>query len=299
MASSWKTIPALNPHKQNNNALKGASIMRGPEQLFENENAWVTSMGACFLAQGRVVFRGKDLFRELKDLPWMALLLYGITGRIPTENQIRLFEGIWTLCTSYPDPRIWNNRVAALAGTTRSTSTLGVSAANAVSEASIYGRRPDIRAIDFLYRTKYHLDQGAELTELIKTELSKYRGIAGYGRPMVRTDERIEPLIALAKTLGFSSGPYVNLAFRIEDILTKGRFRLHMNIAALAAALAADQGFSSRDYYNYLVLSFSAGMLTCYIDASNKPEGTLFPLRCDRVNYEGPSLRKWEPLMQK
>ena len=38
--------------------------------------------------------------------------------------------------TSYPDARIWNNRVAALAGSARSTGNLGVSAALAVSEAS-------------------------------------------------------------------------------------------------------------------------------------------------------------------
>jgi citrate synthase len=242
-----------------------------------------------------VVFRGKDLFRELKDLPWMALLLYGITGRIPTENQVCLFEGMWTLCTSYPDPRIWNNRVAALAGTARSTAALGISAATAVSEASIYGRRPDIRAIDFLYRTQHSLDQGADLEEIIRAELNKYRRIPGYGRPLIRKDERIKPLMDLAERLSFAKGPYVNLAFRVEEALVKGRFRLQMNIAALGAALAADQGLSSREYYRYLVLSFSVGMLSCHIDASTKPEGTLFPLRCDRINYKGPSARKWNP----
>src|SRR5919106_230924 len=88
--------------------------MRGPEQLFESEDHWVTSMGAWFPGE-RVVLRGKDLFHDLKDLSWMALLLFGITGRIPDERQVRLFEGIWALSTSFPEPRLWNNRVAALA----------------------------------------------------------------------------------------------------------------------------------------------------------------------------------------
>ncbi|MDQ3775887.1 MAG: hypothetical protein M3461_16805 [Pseudomonadota bacterium] len=266
--------------------------MRGPHYLLESEDRLITRMGAWFPGE-RVVFRGKDLFHDLKDSSWMGLLLYGITGRLLTDNQIRLFEGIWTLCTSYPDPRLWNNRVAALAGAVRSTAALGISAANAVSEASIYGGRPIIRAIDFLFRAKAQLDQGVDLTAVVRKELHNYKSICGYGRPITRTDERIEPLMALAKELHFSQGPYVQLAFAVEDILLNNRLRLHMNIAAVAAALAADQGLSGREYSHYSVLSFSVGMLACYIDAMNKPEGTFFPLRCDRVIYAGSPRRHW------
>lgn len=266
--------------------------MRGPQYLLESEDRLITRMGAWFPGE-RVVFRGKDLFRDLKDSSWMGLLLYGITGRLLTDNQIRLFEGIWTLCTSYPDPRLWNNRVAALAGAARSTATLGISAGNAVSEASIYGGRPFIRVIDFLFRAKAQLDQGADLTGAVRKELHNYRSISGYGRPITRIDERIGPLMALAEELGFSRGPYVQLAFAVEDILLNTRLRLHMNIAAVTAALAADQGLSAREYYHYSVLSFSVGMLACYIDAMNKPEGAFFPLRCDRVIYEGSPPRRW------
>jgi citrate synthase len=266
--------------------------MKGPQRLLDHEDHWVTRMGAWFPGE-RVVFRGKDLFHDLKDHRWMALLLYGITGRIFDENQVRLLEGMWTLCTSYPDPRLWNNRVAALAGTARSTTTLAISAANAVSEASIYGHRPIIRAIDFFIRTRVQLDNGANLEELIRTELKKHRVIAGYGRPVTRKDERIEPLMALAEELGFSEGAYVKLAFAVEEILLQGRWRLHMNIAAVAAALAADQGLSRREYYQFLVLSFSAGMFPCYTDTLSKPEGGFFPLRCDRLRYAGKPRRLW------
>jgi hypothetical protein len=266
--------------------------VQGPKYLIENEDYWVTSMGSA-LSGERIIFRGKELFRELNDLPWMGLLLYGITDRIFNKKQIRLFEGMWTLCTSYPDPRLWNNRIAALAGTARSTATLAISAANAASEASIYGRRPDIRAIDFLFRTQQCLEKGDNLEELIKAELKKYRAIPGYGRPITRKDERIEPLMALAEELGFSKGPYVKLAFDVEKILLQGRWRLYMNIAALSAALAADQGLSTREYYHYVILSFSAGMFPCYIDALEKVEGIFFPLTCDRVQYEGKPRRAW------
>jgi len=250
-------------------------------------------MGAWFPAE-RVVLRGKDLFQDFQGLPWMGLLLYGITGRIPDDKQIRLFEGMWSLCTSYPDPRLWNNRVAALAGTARSTAALGIGAAIAVSEATIYGRRPDIKTIDLLYRLQRQLDQGADLAELVRSELQTRRGITGYGRPITRKDERIPPMLALAKELGYADGPHVRLAFAIEDILLRGRWRLHMNVASLLAALAADQGMSCQEYYRFMVLSFTGGMFPCHIDAMNKPEGALFPLRCERIAYKGPARRKWK-----
>lgn len=267
--------------------------MTGPHHLLNTETCWTTDLGAWFPEQGRVAFRGKDLLRDLKDLPWMGLLLFGITGNIPSAAQARLFEGIWTICTSYPEPRLWNNRVGALAGTTRSTAALGIAAATAISEASVYGRRPDIRAIDLLYRLRPQLEQGADLSELLEAELAKYRVIPGYGRPITSQDERIEPLMSLAKTLGFAEGYYVKLVFAIEDTLRHNRRRTRMNIAALAAALAADQGLSPRQYYHYLILSFSAGISACYVDAFSKPEGSFFPLRCERVIYTGHPQREW------
>lgn len=271
--------------------------MSGPQILFEHEHQWVTAMGAWFPGE-RVVFRGRDLFSELKHLGWMALLLYGITGRFFDQRQLRLFEGMWALCTSYPDPRLWNNRVAALAGTARSTAALAIAAATAASEATIFGGRPVIRSIDFLLRTRARLAQGEALQTVVAHELKTHRGIAGYGRPLVRTDERIEPLAALAGELGFDRGEHFRLAFDVERVLQAGRWRLRMNAAAPLAGLAADQGLSRREYAHYMVLCFSAGMFPCYADALNKPEGAFFPLRCDRIACRQPMRRRWEDAKQ-
>lgn len=267
--------------------------MGGPERLEQSEDRWTTGMGAFFPEEGRVVFRGKDLHRDCKDMAWMELLLYGITGRRFDANQTRLFEGIWTLCTSYPDPRLWNNRVAALAGTVRSTASLAVCGANAVSEATIYGHRPIIGAIDFLLAAKTARDLGGNLAEFVKDRLRRNRTLPGYGRPVRRTDERIGPVLALLGELGFPRGPHVALAFEIEDILLAHRFRLPMNIAALLAAIAADQGLSRREYHHFMILGFSAGMFPCYIEAVNQPGLGFFPLRCDRIAYEGTPARPW------
>lgn len=266
--------------------------MKGPAALFEHEDNWVTRMGMVFAGE-RVVFRGKDLFSELRDIRWMELFLFGITGRRFTENQVRLFETIWTLGTSYPDPKIWNNRIASLAGTARSTCALGIGAAISISEATIYGRRPDVRAIDFLFRARRMLESGMVLPEIISTELKKFRVIAGYGRPMINADERIRPVREVADSLGFGDGFYLGLIFRIEEAILDMRYRYKLNAAALGAALAADQGLSTTEYYLYLNPSFIAGMMPCYIEASEKEEGTFMPMPCHRLTYLGRNNRNW------
>lgn len=265
--------------------------MNGPETLRENHGRLRTRMGAVFVGE-RAVFRGHDLLAELGSTEWLELYVLGITGRRFEPAQIRLMHAMW-VCTSYPDARLWNNRVAALAGTTRSTASLGLAAALAVSEAATYGRGVDIEAIDFLLRSKQAVDTGASLKECVAQQLKTYRRIAGYGRPIADRDERIEPMLKLARELGYDRGPYVQLAFQVERTLLEGRWRMHMNYGALAAAFAADLGLSEEEYHRFGLLAFFAGMPPCFIEASEKPEGSLFPLCCEDIEYTGPGKRPW------
>jgi hypothetical protein len=267
--------------------------MTAPGILQENVGRLKTRMGACFLGS-HAVFRGRDLHKELGDAKWIDLYVLGITGRRFGEAQLRLLEAFWSY-TSYPDARIWNNRAAALAGTARSTGNLGVSAALALSEASIYGRGIDIRAIDFFIRARAAEAAGADLDAFVRRDLAERRTIAGYGRPIASGDERIGPIMALAQSLGLADGPHVKLAYRVGERLIAGRFRMHMNYGAILAALAADLGFSPREYYLFMQPAFLAGMLPCYIEAAEKPEGTLFPLACRDVAYVGKPKREWSP----
>jgi Citrate synthase, C-terminal domain len=266
--------------------------MSGPAQLLESENRWESRMGGWFPGE-RVVFRGRDLHRDLKDLSWLELYLFGITGRRFTPVELKILNAIWVY-TSFPDPRLWNNRVAALAGTARSTGALGVGAAVAVSEASIYGRRPDIRCIDFLLRAQQRQDAGETLRAIVEDELQRFRGIPGYGRPMVRGDERIPHMLDLLLENGMEQGAHVQLALAVERELAAGRWRMQMNVAMLCAAICADLGFTPREFYRYALPSFIAGMLPCTIEATEKTEGTFFPLRCARIAYEGAPRRSWD-----
>ena len=266
--------------------------MKGPTTLKQAEDNWHTSMGALFNGE-RVVLRGKDLFTELNEVSWFKYLMFAITGKFFSDKEIDLIEKVWTLTVSYPEPRIWNNRVASISGSARSTGALGVAAGIAVSEASIYGNQINISAIDFIQRAKLAIDNNQDLNIIVKKELKTKRIISGYGRPLITTDERIAPLTHAANKLQLSEGPHFKAAKKVEETLAKGRYRMVMNASGLAAALIADLGFTKEQYYYCSIIAFSAGIIPCHIDAMNKEEGCFFPLNCQRLNYTGQELRPW------
>ncbi len=265
--------------------------MNGPQLLEEHVGRLVTSMGAFFPGE-RTVFRGHNLHTSLKDMDWLEIYTFGITGRRFTPQQMKVLHALWTY-TSYPDARLWNNRVAALAGTARSTTPLGLGAALAISEAGIYGGIVELRASEFITRAKILVDGGADLNEIVRIELKLQRSIGGYGRPLVSGDERIPPLMVLVRQQGFDNGPHLKLAFEVEKILLAGRWRMRMNYVGLSSALCADLGMSAREYYFFAIPAFFAGMPPCYLDAAEKPEGMLFPLPCRMLSYEGVPRRRW------
>jgi hypothetical protein len=263
----------------------------GPALLQESVGVLKSRMGT-FYPGSHVIYRGHDLHKDLKDMDWVELYVFGITGRRFTKAQLRLLHSIWTY-TSYPDVRLWNNRVAGLAGSSRCTPTLGLAAATAVSESSIYGQGSCMRAMDFLIRTRRQLDEGEDLETCIKQELELYRSVSGYGRPLVNADERIEPLLALARNLGLDQGPYLRLALEVEKKLLDGRWRMKMNYAGVVSPLIADIGLSPQEYYLFAFPAFLSGMPPCFIDASERPEGTLYVIACSDIQYDGQAQRPW------
>ena len=270
--------------------------LKGPQLLQHFEDNWETEMGAFFPSEGRVVLRGKDLLNEFKDHGWVELMVFAVTGR-ESKKIARLLEASWVLGTSFPDPRLWNNRVAALGGSVRTTAALAINAASAVSEANAFGARVGTRAGDVLHRFKKAIDEGDKLENLIKKELKKYKLVSGFGRPLVSKDERVGPLMDFAKSIGCGNGPFVKLAFDISSYFENSRYPFRINVAAVISALLADEGLSPEQAYYLGTQCFVGGIVPCYIDAINHTEGTLFPLSTDRIEYRGEySERSWNTL---
>lgn len=260
------------------------------QNLLASEDLLITEMGKAFLCE-RAVMRGKDIHNELGDLDWFRMNLFSITGRKFTDEQVRLLNYFW-VATSYPDPSIWPNHVASLAGSVRTTVSLSMIAGMAISEASIYGRRPERRALDFFYRAKGRVDGGEQLQDIVENELETHGVIYGYGRPLAKIDERIPHTLKRVSELGLGSGVYFKLALEIYEFLKRTR-GLSMNIAAVNTSLIADIGLTVEEYQQFLTPCFISGMAPCYIDARDKPEGSFFPVRCESIDYEGTPKRKW------
>jgi hypothetical protein len=241
--------------------------------------------------------RGLDLHSAFKDAEWMDLYMFGITGRRFSSVELALLKSIWAY-TSYPDARIWNNRVAALAGSARSTGALALSAALANSDAAIFGGGTYVPAITFLQQSLRKTLAGSSIAECVSHEFKTRRGIAGYGRPMTSKDERIPPLLRKARELGLDKGPHLRLAFEIDEYLIEKRLRMRVNYAAIGAALLADLGVTPREFYMYGFPTFLAGMPPCYMEAVGEPEGALFPIPCEDIAYAGREKRIW-PMQRK
>lgn len=265
--------------------------MKGPAYLAEQVDVLHTRMGAAFPGS-HAVFRGHELHRDLMDMDWFGLCAFGITGRKVPPEQLRLMSTAW-VSSSYPDARLWNNRVAALAGTTRSTPNLAISAAQAISEATIYGRGNEFRALDFFIKTRRALDAGATLPEHLEGFLRSGGRMAGYGRPISTSDERMPIILNLARELGLDKGPYLAMAWEIDRYFESTGRSLRLNLSALLSAFAADFGWTPREFNMLLFTAFLAGMHPCYLEAADKPPGAMFPVRCADVVYQGAAARDW------
>jgi len=260
-----------------------------PEDYVERIGHVRTAMGGFFPGTGARV-RGRSLHTHCRDLRWFDLYLFALTGREFAPAEVELLETLWTY-TSYPDARIWNNRVAALAGSSRASAGLAIGAAIAVSDADIYGMGPCLASYDFL---SAHADVDDDaLRQAVTVALRRDRRIGGYGRPVVADDERIEPMMARARALGLADGLHVRTAFRIEAILRTGRWRMRMNYAALVTAFCLDMGLTRHEYACFTATIFLAGMPPTWKESSEQMAGGLFPIPVGSVVYDGEISRTW------
>jgi len=57
--------------------------------------------------------------------------------------------------------------------------------------------------------------------------------------------------------------------------------------------LAADLGLSVGEFHHFQVPMLLAGMVPCFIEGGQRAPGTVFPLSCKHLAYEGRDKRRW------
>lgn len=262
--------------------------------LEDFEGPLATRSGQAFPGQ-RAVFGGHDLHSTFADAEWIDLYLFGICGKRLSRAQLNVLQRLWVY-TSYPDARLWCNRIPALTASSRGTGAQAIAAGIVATEASMYGLGPLTGIAEFLTRAHLALQDGAALEQLVRDELAQHRHLTGYGRPMAAdyVDERLPATLALLDREGIAIGPHLALAFEIEKTLTlvTGK-RLPMTYAPIVSAISLDFGLTVRQAYLYQVLLLVAGMTPCYVEALERPSGATFALRCERISYDGCAPRDW------
>lgn len=266
---------------------------------------WRTAAGNWFPGE-RIVLHGVDVLASMTGKSWMEVILLAITGKIPERRAAEFLDAVLALSGSIPDPRLWNNRIAALAGIARSTPALGMSAGMAASDAMIFGFQPMMGAHNLMLEVANQLAGGADLDTIIRARLAfdpvgrpgagKHRSLAifpGYGRPVATGDERIPAIMELVHQYGHGDGRFVTLAFQIETGLQQQGLPLRLNTGGLIAAICADQGMSALQLYYYVSHCFYVSLAACNADALRHDIGSFFPLRCAQIEYQGVAERKW------
>ncbi len=269
------------------------------QQTMNNYQPWekyhgriVSSRGGWKIGSG-VQNCGYDMMNDLVGkTSYMQVVVLNATGRLPSKAIADWIEAIH-ICLSWPDPRIWCNRIGALAGSSRASGVaancLGVLAA----ESTSYGIKPLISGVEFIEHAYAQINKGISVENFITEEIKKHGGkpyLMGYARPIAKGDERISAMEVVTEKLGFPIGEHLSLAYKIEAILNT-EFDESMNINGYVSAFLADQGFSAVEVYRMFSAVVLSGVTACYADTADRLEGSFAPLKTMDVVYKGTPLR--------
>jgi citrate synthase len=218
----------------------------------------------------------------------MQVVILNATGKLASKNMAEWFEAV-QICMSWPDPRIWCNRIGAL-GATAGTETVGsVCAGLLAADSRSYGVRTLGESMDLIARVYSYTDQGGSVEDFVKEEVKASGGkpyLIGFARPVAKGDERISVLERLSKKLGFEHGPHLALAYQIESVLNRD-FGEAMNISGYISAFASDHGYSSVDVRRIFSIGVSSGISASHVDYADREQGAFAPLQVCDINYLG------------
>lgn len=256
-------------------------------QKYAEQRDRVTSKVGGWTIGGESTMHGYNIHQQLgAHATWMQTMLLSVTGRLPSASHADFIEKIFIL-TGYPDARLWCNRIAALAGDTKCTATSSYSAGISSAEAVLYGRQADYKAAIQLSEAKTVFDHGGEeaLSGFVRKQLKEKRVVYGFGRPLLRADERIAPLSKEASRLEIGEGDHLVVAYKVEQQLKK--YKMIMNYGGYVMARLLDMNYSPKEIYRLLALAFYTGVVPCYIEAFENEPGTFLPIACEDILYEG------------
>ena len=264
-------------------------------QLWDENRGKIKSKKGGWRIGSKVESHGYDLINELVgNFSYMQVVILNATGKTSSRPFADWLEAAF-ICMSWPDPRIWCNRIGALGGSAGARMISSVCGGSMAADSRNYGTGTMPIGVEFIqhaYRTIN--EQGFTVEQFVDQELKKCKGrpnFMGYARPVAKGDERIVAMEAVAKKLNLGIGGHLCLAYKIEEVLMQ-RFDETMNLNGYTSAVFSDNGFSSSDVYRMLPVLVSSGVAASYVDFCDQDRGAFSPITVDDITYHGVENRK-------
>jgi len=259
-------------------------INRG--RIFSSRGGWFAGKGAFCL--------GYNINQELVGkISYLQLVILNATGRLP-EKRFSEWLGAVFMGLSWPDSRIWCNQIGAYAGTMRASIVAATAAGMMAGDSKLYAQKTLLQGVNFIQEALgICKSEHCSANEIVDNESKRQGGkpqIVGYARPIANGDERISPLEEYSKSLGYSVGEHLKLAYDIERVLQEKHGET-MNVNGYISAFLADQGYSAEESYRIGILAVNSGVTACYLNSFERPANTFLPLRCEDIDYQGPPPR--------
>lgn len=258
----------------------------------KHRNVLIDRKGGWIIGQG-VHCHGYDLLRDLLgEVSYFQLIVLNATGRLPERRFADWLECAY-MCLSWPDPRIWCNRVGSLVGTVGGSVSAGTAAGILAGDSIMYGPYSMIQGSKAIKQAKIELDSGLSVEAYVNAQIKNTKGkikIMGFARPIAKGDERVPEMERVSEKYGFTIGEHLQIAYKIQSYLS-ANYGESLNIGGYFSAFLVDQGFSPEEIYSITSTMVASGVTSCVIEEFDKPNESFLPLRCDDINYTGPAPR--------
>ena len=252
-----------------------------------------TSKGGWQVGSG-IATHGYSLLDDIHgQCSVFQVIVLNVTGRLPERRLADFLEGLF-ICLSWPDARIWCNKIGAFSAMTRSTATAAVAAGGLAGNSTMYGPGT-VPAVDGFLRSAHQfvVKDGGSIEDFISKH--GYRGgrlyAPGFSRPLARGDKRIERMRDYAAELGYETGTYETLANDIAAHLGE-REGEDLNLSGYFTAFMYDRGYSMQELMGITAWCISTGVYAAYFEQISRPPEAFLSLRVSDINYTGPGPRE-------
>ncbi|KAF1080153.1 MAG: hypothetical protein GQF41_3620 [Candidatus Rifleibacterium amylolyticum] len=233
-----------------------------------------------------VTLAGHNLFSELVgNLSLAACFHLYVKKTLPSPQVERLLSAIVT-ATVYPDIRIWPNRAVAFCASAGTGNAAGVASGMLGMEGLMFGGDCVAESFRFIRDLMAAEENGLSIESQIEKAKERNQKIPGFGRPIVKGDERLKPILQVAREVGLDDGLFLSFGRRVEVLLDK-EFGIRFNVAALIACLLGDMDYTLSEVRAFGTLFPMISFLGVFHEHSRPDARPVFPLAISDIEYIG------------